>query len=458
MYIRWKRSKSKLSKHISRNLTNLQVPMVLSGDHRAAPDTPSDSSPTTDINIIMALEEVQDRNKRFGTENGKLVKHPVVIIWLFYVISAYIMIQIRYFLNLSSMFSVGYGWSLILVFGFTIIIFMICRRVKEGIGCMFESYLTLVWILISLPLTVSRSFSSPFLTASLVTICPLQGLLPVYLSLFYIYRAEHTLNASLWKKKHDGEIYREHSVSVSSQCDPDILDDIKPSDIKPNEIDETVIVDLNIPCFAFLELDMKNYKAFASYLSHCFALENLLFCERVSVLYQLCKGYKRMERRGGDSLRLEDYKSDETECNQNENNGTNNTKTSKRMHRIKFKYSSLYKEYKQRIKTSLKTNDDNDNKKLINSFENHKQSLFLISKEIYCEFIETGSEHQINLSFETRSSLENLLSNDDNLDKFLNYDDFMNLFNECLAEIYVLMISMYQYKFKSFVDTQNIMT
>eukprot|EP01083_Nonionella_stella_P284337 967916_1 len=53
-------------------------------------------------------------------------------------------------------------------------------------------------------------------------------------------------------------------------------------------------VKLTTSLCTFLE-DAENYKVFAEYLSRCFALESLLFCERVLILYHLILKYKNLD-------------------------------------------------------------------------------------------------------------------------------------------------------------------
>eukprot|EP01083_Nonionella_stella_P094328 264598_1 len=83
---------------------------------------------------------------------------------------------------------------------------------------------------------------------------PLPGLFSVYIPLYYIKKLEGTINRS--------------TVSRS-----------------------VVRINMNDPFFVFIE-SQQSYDLFKEYLAHCWAVENLLFYEKVSIVYQIVLKYK----------------------------------------------------------------------------------------------------------------------------------------------------------------------
>ena len=61
----------------------------------------------------------------------------------------------------------------------------------------------------------------------------------------------------------------------------------------------------------------------------------------------------------------------------------------------------------------------------------------------------------ITISAETRCELVLLLSNDQYIEKFETFDDFLKLIDGTMTEIYQLMLSMYHYQFKKYIQSKN---
>eukprot|EP01084_Bolivina_argentea_P226198 382105_1 len=93
-----------------------------------------------------------------------------------------------------------FSWGLHIIIGFVFVIFVICKRVKEGLGCLKEAYITLIWLSVAFPLVMMGGHS--FVISPIVlTLGPVQGLLAIYVSLYYIFKCEVSLNYDIWQKK-----------------------------------------------------------------------------------------------------------------------------------------------------------------------------------------------------------------------------------------------------------------
>jgi len=183
------------------------------------------------------------------------------------------------------------------------------------------------------------------------------------------------------------------------------------------------IININCdePLYEFIEKH-QNYKMLKQYLSHCWALELILFYERVSILYLVIAQYQKI-------------------CT-----NTNDEEEDAVEHRNKFEFlSEIYEEYESQI--GIDETKGNSPK-----LEDLQLALCRIHKEIYHEFIETGSPNQINISWEMRKKLTAKIQN---IDQFQTFHDFLHFFDAEIQEIYRLIQSMYNYEFREYMKSKG---
>eukprot|EP01084_Bolivina_argentea_P275401 469670_1 len=228
-------------------------------------------------------------------------------------------------------------WMIMMLITIIQIVLIVVKKVNDGIGSTKEGLIMLViFILTSFvnPLFHIDGWKYFAFTVASFTVY-FQALIPLFIALYYIYKYDST---------------------------PDILSE--------NE---------NSPIFVFLE-KKENYIVFAKYLNYCWALESLLFVERVSILYQIV-------------LQCKETLSD-----------TMDSQHKKQITRLKFTYlETIYTNYRNLIDNSCK--DKND-------LNQYKEALFVICQQICSEFIQANAVNQINISYETRRQLLFLLRND----------------------------------------------
>ena len=91
--------------------------------------------------------------------------------------------------------------------------------------------------------------------------------------------------------------------------------------------------------YIFLDVDAVNYEKFKDYLVYCWSVENLLFVERVCILYQIMLNYKHLW--SSTSSDDDDSKRDGVIIHDN-------------LHRISFKYrTDMYSHYENIIKAAV---------------------------------------------------------------------------------------------------------
>ncbi len=328
------------------------------------------------------------------------------------------------------------SWMTVLIIGVTLVIFIKCKKVKEGIGCILEAYVLLIFILLNTAMTGAMG-SADATTQQYFhnSLAPITALLPLYFSLYYVYKAEGSLSPNNWIHKHSEDIYSEFEASSLNSLHS--LHSL--SSRTKNEKTGQIELNMDIPVFTYL-VEKNNYKLFAKYLAHCFCLENLLFVQTVSVYFQTVIKVTKVEM----SNTVKTGNSPSTD----ENGEMNKSKRDpKRIVRMKFKYlKDLYKEYQSKI-----------NKKSIDVTALNAEStqvLYECCKRIYDEFIAESSLNEINVSFACRHQLSFLLQDGTNLDRFKSYADFAHVFDAATAEIYRLIMSMYSYRFEQYINEE----
>ena len=191
------------------------------------------------------------------------------------------------------------------------------------------------------------------------------------------------------------------------------IDNVEAYEMKQSEsitFDKDLILEeMNVPLSVFLDSEHSTAKhgIFKEYLNFCWAKDTLLFVERVSIVYQIL---------------LSNYKSETVAVNS--------------LYRFKFKYlSSIYAEYE--VTFAGITNG------------NFKKRIDDVYSRICHEFIQNGSMKEISLSYDTKHAL--LLHMNDKFETLLTFEDYLNLFDDALVEMYRVMISVYQYQFAQYI-------
>ena len=169
------------------------------------------------------------------------------------------------------------------------------------------------------------------------------------------------------------------------------------------------------PLNTFLEENITNYQHFLRFLKQCFAEENILFYERACILYHVILSL----------IKANDAKYEEN-------------KGKEIIHMNTFKYlKTMHRDFRKEIGDKTK-------------FEDVKENIYVLYRSIMHEYVEDGSENEINISWETRNELIVLFGDDECVNKFESFDDFLNIFDKAMEEVYQLMFAMYQYRFKQF--------
>eukprot|EP01083_Nonionella_stella_P077447 211520_1 len=369
-------------------------------------------------------------------------------------------------------FITGMIWTCAILCSLFLIIVVKVERVDEGIGCLREAYTIMLCLIINLIAHVISMVDRPdtldacimqYISASLL---PIFGLLPIYIALFYIKQCEGSLNVHEWTNKFKEEMYRNrnsvmsrasslhsalpvppmsrtssvHTVSALSivigpNRNSNTLSTMKQQKEKAKQSAHSVVAALDLKCLDFLKTEV-NYKAFATYLGHCFALENLLFMENVNILYAIVKSFKVTEQREAQAENVQ-------------------REHRREMKRNKFTYlSASYAEYQRKIiKWSMKYNRRN-NEIEIGCVEYYKKALFKVHHSIYTTYVQSDAEHEVNLSAEIRMELTDIFEDLNALGRFKSFDDFMHVFDEALIEIYRLVFGIYSYRFNKWCKEQ----
>eukprot|EP01083_Nonionella_stella_P086495 240344_1 len=338
-------------------------------------------------NLISTSVTEYIRNK---LRNNTYFHCSVLSIFIF-TVCAFLLFVLTYDFNATMM---AICWTIQLVISIVLAIIVSVAKVKEGIGCMQEAIILLV-------LSVAVSCLTPLLSLSVqsaafflfitpATPC-ITGLVPIIVPLYHIYKMEGTLNASREEKYLN-------------------------------------VINTDDPLFVFLEV-YDNYVLYEEYLSYCWAVENLLFYQKICILYQVMLKYSSVDV-----------------SNSNDSKEVVHRNT---VHRNRLEYlTAIYEHYEGRIQK---------HKKPMNtlSFEDLRPIFHRMQNEIYEEFVEDGAMHQINISYTTQKHLAFVLREDkENMDKFQTFDDFLHLYDSAIREIFQLLTSMYTYRFKAFVEAK----
>eukprot|EP01084_Bolivina_argentea_P099224 178364_1 len=227
------------------------------------------SSATIDSNNI-----TNTTTKAHKTSN--IYYHPFsIILLLFAFIGAIIILPIHRTTTNVSVFIIATCWTFQFCVTLALIAIMCIQNVKEGIGCLREAFVMLLASVILSSAVAFRNLGNlGYITFTAYVLAPyFQGLYPLFIAIYYIYKCENTLDHKKWiENGHENVIENKYIKQEIVEVD-------------------TRTIDTNVDFFTFLK-EPKNYIAFKQYCCHCWAIENLLFIERVSVIYNVILKYK----------------------------------------------------------------------------------------------------------------------------------------------------------------------
>ncbi len=231
-----------------------------------------------------------------------------------------------------------------------------------GIGCILETILQLLIVFI-VAVLMGVSFAVHQTNIALVlmlllNLCPyIMGLLTLYFPIYFIHKFEH---AAVDDHSEITEMTQQNQMETDQ-----------------NLKNVIVLENTTLEFHKFLN-EYENYKAFKQYTIHCWAIENLLFVQYVSILYQTILKYAK---------------------NSDTTNGINDRHSN--MGLVTFQYlETIYESLQQQIDVVPSEKQ--------RSFSDLKTVLFQICGDIYWEFIHEGSLNQINISHDARMLLSDV--------------------------------------------------
>ena len=186
-------------------------------------------------------------------------------------------------------------------------------------------------------------------------------------------------------------------------------------------------VNAELEFFQFLK-QYDNYSAFCGYLEQRQGMENILFLQKVSAVCQIILKYK--------TLYMASCTND-TLCNGNDC-------VTEIIHLKHIR--EIYGEYDSQIRTLAQFYKNRDN---VYDIQNFKSAFTAVYKQIYDEFIGEGCANEINISYETKKKVRNILCSD----SCNSFDDYLHLFDDTNCEIYQLLTSAYDYQFRQYLST-----
>ena len=193
---------------------------------------------------------------------------------------------------------------------------------------------------------------------------------------------------------------------------------------------------LDMPLYLFVD-DEDNHRVFSAYLRHCFAIENLLFIERVSIFKELILAATQT----ADSVMPTINEQEEESLSVMELTIAS-IQPKIAIPRMKLLFlTSLYAEMQALVGFDGCGESDGAG----GDFEHHRVGLHAAATMICDSFVQQQSKTEVNLPFGTRSTIMRRISNVDN---FKDYDDYAKLFDEAFVEIFRLIMSIYTYRFK----------
>eukprot|EP01084_Bolivina_argentea_P199937 341987_1 len=177
-------------------------------------------------------------------------------------------------------------------------------------------------------------------------------------------------------------------------------------------------VDTSLEFSEFIK-DSMNYELFCAYLSYRQSIENILFLQKVTAIYQIIDKYRTL------------YNASCGNCEGIDNQSITEV--------LQLKYlREWYNDYERKINVLTPQR--------LNRYdiEFFKFAFDAIFAQIYNEFIDEGASNQINISCETRRALHSTLQSN----TLLSFYDYLHFFDEANYEIYQLLSSTYDHGFE----------
>eukprot|EP01084_Bolivina_argentea_P216775 368198_1 len=249
-YLRWKYTKS-----VSAHTQNISLRPVDSNTETIASNTETIESNTIEMS---SLDKKTPQRK---------VIHKLYTHW--FSITIILLTSFGFFCNCFIMkaFIVWSTWTFVMIITIILIIIFAVNKVKDGIGSTKEGLVQVLMFIVAGLMNATHDLGGVFPYIGHIVhsfVVYLQALYPLYIALYYIYKEEGTLN----KKELKDETDQDAGVKI---------------------VDNNVA---NLTLFAFLEKNVENYTAFREFLGYMWALENLLFYERVCIFYEIVLKYR----------------------------------------------------------------------------------------------------------------------------------------------------------------------
>ena len=175
-----------------------------------------------------------------------------------------------------------------------------------------------------------------------------------------------------------------------------------------------------MPLYEYLDVSRKEYNEFSEFLASCFALENLLFFVKAIFFRRIVS-----EIVNDTDQHLENTINTDQECSEIHTSSTRHQTTMEKVHLIKFEY----------LEELLKDKDKSQSK--------DKESIQNIAVNIYKKYISIEGEFQVNISADIRDDITEFFKSDHEI------QDYLDLFDDALCEVYGMLTNVYRFKFKS---------
>eukprot|EP01083_Nonionella_stella_P279543 950901_1 len=267
-------------------------------------------------------------------------------------------------------------YSIMMLINLTLIAIICVQKVKDGIGCLKESVIMLLVFIAIFAIGLLQ----PLIQLDTVQYIAFAVLhfSPWFQGLFPLFSPLYYIRQLEHVKT------REENPSGDSSVNVDIQKVSKEGRL-----------------YEFLR-EHRNYVVFQKYVSHCWASENLSFLVHSQILKQTVKKYAEMTTGNAEKYPL---------------------------HFVYLKAS--YAAIQERIDTCI--GDGNERQV---EFTQVRDLLYDLHREIYDEFVDDGAENAINVSHDARRCLSSLFGKNANKEKFQCFEDFVNIFDATVLEIY----------------------
>ena len=181
--------------------------------------------------------------------------------------------------------------------------------------------------------------------------------------------------------------------------------------------------------YRYLVISKEQYDEFSEFLTSCFALENLLFLVQAITFRHIIS-----EMIGENNINENIESSQSTDIENNA--GLEMTDLEK----AKEKSSGNKKQTTEDKVFAMKFNYLEG---LIEEKPTDTKSIHEIVTNMYDEYISIDAEYQVNIPAEQRNKFTEFLKNDHEA------QDYLNLFDEAIMEVYGMLTNVYRFQFKA---------